>query len=392
MLWLVMLVKDILLSNIRWRSTYFTYLFIFCSIALLNGLDLLRMTNTDRYGRDIVGHLINLSLVGLVVLYFDNDQKIDRLIRVFSLCSLVALAISIFSIITGRIPLEDVLRTERTKFVVEDQFTIVSHGLLRWSSSFYDPNFYGLYLCLVVVFCIYLIYFVRERIVYKGVLAAAIVALAFTTSRTSFVGFAVIILVTLLKIRRSRGLIGIFAICAFSAFALFVLLGNSAGLEGGIIARVTDPESVLDRFNYIRHGLDAFDHDFLFGSGTESLVSEANTNASAHLVYLSWLAKYGIVGFTLYAIFLLYPFAYVLACGKRLLVKYRYLIVAIYSSLIVMYLAYDYFAILEFQYLVFGLTYSIVLNRIGLMKSSAPGDRIVGTGSGDSKVIACAAS
>lgn len=391
-LWLMVLAKDILFSNIRWRSTYFLYIFLFCSIAVLNGFDLLRMSNTNRYARDIAGHLINLSLVGLIVIYFDNEQKIDRLIRAFSLCSLVALAISIFSVITGRIPFEETLRTDRTQFVGETQFTIFSHGLLRWSSSFYDPNFYGLYLCLVVAFCIYIIYFNRAIGIYKGILATAVVALIFTTSRTSFVGLAVILLVTLLKIRRSWGLIGSFAICALFAFALLVLLGDGTRIEGGVIARITDPESVVDRFNYIRHGLEAFDRNFLFGGGTESLVSDTSANASAHLVYLSWLAKYGIVGFTLYSIFLFYPLVYVWAFGKRLRAKYRYLITAVYLPLIVMYLAYDYFAFLEFQYLVFGLTYSIILNRIGLLPNPPPGASAVGAGIEVSKGTACAES
>lgn len=389
-LWLILLAKDITFGRIRWRTAYSLYVAMFLSLFLLNSFDLLRMSNVARYGRDIIGHLLNLSLVGLVVLYFDTEQKIERLIRVFSICSLAALAIAIFSIIAGSIPFEDALRADRTQFVVEDRYTIYSHGLLRLSSSFYDPNFYGLYLCFVVIFCLYLIYFNQAGRLYKAILVSAIITLVLTASRTSFAGLAIILLVTILKIRRSWPLIGLFTIAAFAGLSMLLLFGSDLGFDSNITARITDPESLLDRFNYIWHGLDAFDGNFIFGSGTESLVSDDNANASAHLVYLSWLAKYGIVGFVCYAFFLFYPLVYVCAVGRRLQAKYRYLITATYPTLIVMYMAYDYFAILEFQYLVFGLVYSLILNRIGLDGGSVGGGQAA-VAINDHEGIACAA-
>lgn len=366
LLWLIILAKDIALGKIRWRPAYVMYAGIFLSLVFLNGFDMLRTSNVSRYGRDVVGHLLNLGLVALVVLYFDTEQKIERLIRAFSICSLAALAIAIFSIVTGAIPFEDTLRADRTEFVVEDRYTIYSHGFLRLSSSFYDPNFYGLYLCFVVIFCLYLIYFSKAGLIYKAILAGAVVTLVLTMSRTSFAGLSIIMLVTALKIRRSWGLIGAFGMAAIVALSILLLFGGDLGFDSNLAARITDPESVLDRFNYIQNGLNAFDRNFLFGSGTESLVSGDNANASAHLVYLSWLAKYGIVGFVCYAFFLVYPLVYICTVGDRLHARYRYLITAIYLSLLVMYMAYDYFAILEFQYLVFGVVYSIILNRVGL--------------------------
>ncbi len=364
--WLLILLADLTLHRISLRRSYALYFVMFFGVVLLNGLDLSRLSNVARYGRDVVGHLINVSLVGLIILYFNTEQKIERLIRIFSLSSLFALAIALFSAYTGRIPFEDVILAEKTQFVVQDQFAIYSHGFLRLASSFYDPNFYGLYLCFVVVFCFYLIYFHRVRWIYKAILLSAVAAIVLTMSRTSFVGLSIILLISVIKMRRTWGLIGFLACTALAGLFVFVLFSPYLAPERNFLEGLSDPASVIDRFNYIQNGLEAFDRNFLFGSGTEGLVSRVNANASAHIVYLSWLAKYGLVGFALYASFLFYPLVYVYMRGRRLRAKYRYLIVAIYSALVVMYLAYDYFAFLEFEYLVFGIVYSIILNRMGL--------------------------
>ena len=96
---------------------------------------------------------------------------------------------------------------------------------------------------------------------------------------------------------------------------------------------------------------------------------------SAHIVYLSLLAKFGIVGFLIYGSFIFFPLVYVFRRGKSLEEQYRYLISAIYLALIVMYIWYDYFLFLEFQYIVIGIVYSIIINKLGIVDQQVPAAR-----------------
>ena len=131
--------------------------------------------------------------------------------------------------------------------------------------------------------------------------------------------------------------------------------------------RIVDTESIIDRLYYYEIGYKTFINNLFIGGSTKTL-ADALPNASSHIVYLSLLAKYGIFGFTIYSFFIFYPIFYVIKLGDKLKKKIRYLILSIYLPLIFMYLGYDFFQFLEFQYLCFGIIYSIILNKIGIYK------------------------
>ncbi len=364
--WLLIFLKDFLLSRLRFRWAYLIYAALFSGILVLNGFDLLRMSNADLYGRDTINHLVNVSLVGLLILYVDQEEKVDRLIQIYSAFSLLALAIAIYVALTGRVPFEEMLKAYQAEQVTQVNFAIQWQGMPRLASSFYDPNFYGLYLCFVIIFSLYLIYLAKGRSLYRVILLTSVAALLGTMSRSALVGFLVVLVVTLFKIpRSSRFVLALFIGSLFGGLLLLVPGADTLSISG-FLDRMVDPESVHDRFRYILNGFDVFERNPVFGAGTEGLISDGIPTSSAHLVYLSLLAKFGLVGFVVYAIFIFYPLFYVFQKGPTLALKYRYLIVVTYCALAVMYFAYDYFAFLEFQYIVFGIIYSIILNNLGI--------------------------
>lgn len=373
LIWLLVFAKDLLFLRLRFRRAYLVYVAIFAGILTINGVDLFRMSNPALYGRDTINHLINVSLVGLLVVYLNQDAKIDRLIKLYSAFSLLALAIAIYLAATGSIPFEEFLKAYRIGDEgAKADYSIRWEGAPRLASSFYDPNFYGLYLCFVIIFAFYLIYFARAGVLHWIALLTSVGALAGSMSRSAMIGFVVVLAVTLLKIPRSSR----FVLTLLASLMLGALLGLAlgAGTQSwpGILDRVLDQESAYDRLRYVENGIDAFARNPLFGVGAEGLITSDITSPSAHLVYLSILAKFGLVGFAAYATFIFYPLFYVLKKGRALVLKYRYLILATYLSLAVMYLAYDYYAFLEFQYIVFGIAYAIILNRLGVQLGAPP--------------------
>jgi hypothetical protein len=307
-----------------------------------------------------------LSLVFLVVYYINNEKKLDAAMRVYILGSLLAIYIAVFSFVTGGLPFEWLIRTFESE-LREGQslmFSTKDLSVFRITSSFTDPSFYGLYICFVIILCIYTYYFVEKKKYIPILLFINIAALVGTLSRTALLGFAVIVAVSMLKIRRfwvqSIWLVPILVCCSIVFYFNPEIISSLILYE-----RYTDAQSAIIRLEYIRNGLDVFFNNPIMGGGSD-LLGQGDLNPSAHLVYLSILAKYGLIGFTIYAIFLLYPIFHVARHKDTLSKKYVYLIVTVYSTIFIMYLFYDFFHFLEFQYLMFGFVYSIVLNRIGI--------------------------
>jgi O-antigen ligase len=337
---------------------------------MINLIDWLKLDTSSLLGKDILNHITNLSLVCLVVYYINSEKKLDAAMRVYVLGSLLAIYIAAFSFVTGELPFEWLIRSFESELRESQRLMFPTKDLsvFRITSSFTDPSFYGLYICFVIILCIYLYYYVEKNKYIPALLFINFVALIGTLSRTALLGFAVIIAVSIFKIRRFwvqlAWLVPIIVFCSIFFYFNPEILNSLILYE-----RFTDAESAIIRLNYIKNGLEVFIDNPIMGGGSE-LLGHGELNPSAHLVYLSILAKYGLIGFIIYAIFLLYPIYHVARHKDSLPGKYVYLITAVYSTLLVMYLFYDFFQFLEFQYLMFGFVYSIVLNRIGISSPS----------------------
>ena len=374
LLWMLLLLKDILLLRIKLHRSYLVFFAILLAVLAINIFDLYRANDPLLLGRDVANYFGNLLLVALMVLYINSEDKIDLLIRIYICMSIVPLVSACYTMATGSLPFEAALQQFKSEFVEIPAFTTYYGESLRWAGTFYDPNYYGYYLCTVMIFCFFYLNFLGNNLYIKLILLVNAIALLFTLSRTALIGIAMILLVSILKLKKLRDqvvlLLPVILLLITAALVIMAL-----GAESNFGERLTDPDSVTDRLRFIRNGVEAFGRSPIFGVGTDGLISSDITIATSHNVYLSWLAKYGIIGFLVYGVFLFYPLIFLYQAGNSLAPKYRYLLAVIFASVSVMYLAFDFFTFFEFQYMVFGIVYSIVLNRIGYKTVSVPAVR-----------------
>lgn len=361
--WWLLFLKDIVFLRKTIKSSHLIFLRLFFIIFLINIVDWIRLESDSILAKDIFNHLINMSLVYLVVAYVNSENKINILIRDYIYGSILALYIAIFTWFEGVLPFEWLIRGSQSELREEQNF-INSYNLVpRLTSAFTDPSFYGLYLCFVLTLCVYYVNYVQKSKFIIAIFILNFIALVGTMSRTALIGFFIILVVSMVRIPR-------FAVTILWASpviaSLAVLLVADPEISKSVIALdiYFNTASTDARKSYWENGLRVIGSHPFFGGGAQ-LLSEDGRIASAHVVYLTLLAKYGIAGFVVYAAFLLYPICYVVKHRKFLSDNYIYLILAVYLSLIVMYLSYDFFQFLEFQYLIFGIVYSIILNRMG---------------------------
>jgi hypothetical protein len=369
-LWSIIFLKDILLSRKIIKKSYGILFGLFLLIFVINLIDWLRVDDKYMLGKDMINHIIDMSLVCLVVVYINTEKKLETAIKLYVLGSLIALLIATFSLVTGKLPFEALIREFQAENRQGLDFVIQDMTVFRFASSFYDPNFYGLYLCFVIILCIYIYNYVDKGKSLSVLVVPNIAALFLTFSRTAFLGFVVLFAVSLLLIRRFRVIVIRWIPITILVFLIFLFFNLEMVKSFVQYERYVDTSSIYKRLPYQENGLRVFADNPVVGGSTQQLLTDITPVASAHVVYLSLLAKYGLIGFSIYLVFLIYPIYYAIRKGSSLSAKYVFLIVAVYLSIFVMYLSYDFFQFLEFQYLMFGFVYSIVVNRIGLTNNN----------------------
>jgi hypothetical protein len=141
-------------------------------------------------------------------------------------------------------------------------------------------------------------------------------------------------------------------------------------LASDVVERASDGKSVAERRPYILNALQVLRDHPLVGGGSASLLIPKVPWASAHVSYLSVLARYGLSGAMPYFIFMGYPILFVLVRRAGMLQNQISLIAGTLGALFVVYLSYDIFFYFEVQYLFFGIAYAIVLQQSSGMSSN----------------------
>ena len=228
-----------------------------------------------------------------------------------------------------------------------------------------DPNFFGIYLLTVIVYSLWVYHFRSRSKFYLMVSVASLVVLPLTISRTAMVGLVVfftLYIAWLAKKTRVLVLLGATFVLLLGILSLFIF-------HEDFLDRVLNSESAFERLHFILRGFEAFAAHPLFGSGPASIVDETTGIATAHLMYLSILAKFGLVGAILYSVFIFYPLWKIVKYERFYLREYRFLVVGLYLPLFFMYFLYDFLYFLEFQYLIFSIGYSIILSSFAKKSS-----------------------
>ena len=341
------------LSSNHWR--------LLVGIAVLVVLNALWYSSLDAYPipqREMISHLVNLLLMLCISIWINTERKLLLVLNGYLVGALVAIAIGIYALLFKEIPFEEFLRAHGAASAENIVYLIQDGDFLRLSGPFMDPNFFGIYLLTVVIYSLWVYHFRSRSNFYLMVAVASLLVLPLTISRTAMVGllvFFILYIAWLAKRMRVLVLLGASFVFLLGILSLFIF-------HEDFLDRVLNSESAFDRLRFILRGFEAFAAHPFFGSGPASIVDETTGIATAHLMYLSILAKFGLVGAIPYFVFIFYPLWKIVKCERFYLREYRFLIVALYLPLFFMYFLYDFLYFLEFQYLIFAIGYSIMLS------------------------------
>lgn len=357
---------DLCLRRIRiYRTHVALYLFIFAAI-ILSGIDALRSQQNSLILKVIAGHILALGVLWVSVLQLNTESRIIKAVKWYVLSSAIAAAITIYTFISGQLPFP--------QFVVNLAGTDISLTTLsakflgvipRAAAAFYDPTFYGVFLCICLCFAAFYKSWIKRNSLLDVLILVNVIMLVATLSRTAWIGafvLAVLICIYMSQWRLYSVAIGMLVLAVIAGIVLSV--GIFGTQDFGKAGDVTSLKSLVSREMYWNAGVSAFFAHPVSGGGSAELAGMTGGAPSAHIAYLSWLAKYGIIGFLVYCAFVLYPIAYALF-KRSLQVRYRFLILGVMVPMDVMYFGYDFFSNLDIEYLAFGIVYAIILNRVG---------------------------
>jgi O-antigen ligase len=409
--WLAWLAVDVVRGRVRFERRLWPFALVVAALVAVNAVDFLTLGGYPALRRDIANHLVNVGLTGLVLVYVDTRAKVHALLRAFILSSIVTTGVTIYAGVFDHLPFESLIRTLGSTLGQQLAYVSDDAEFQRATSSFFDPNFYGIYSLLVVVAVVYLWLFERPTRWLAALFVVNLVCLTLTLSRTAVVGvFAAMGLAFLLE-RRVR----IFAVATVVAtvgllYASTIFQSHSeyerwlkdtqafvmqwtnpsaarpstgtrtrrgrpwgdAVASDDIEGRVANTRSLATRMAYIRRGVAVFRASPIWGGGSASLVTKEVPWSSAHVSYLTLLARYGILGALAYLAFLLVPIAVV--WRNRRPPAHRFLVTVTTGALMVVYLSYDILLFFEIQYLVFGIAWATAFNlsALGSMRDPAP--------------------
>lgn len=360
------------------RRISVAYCILSIAVALLIGVNFYYYPSLDEYPipqKEIISHSINLILFLQIVFLLNSRRQFMLILNGYVVTSLIAIAIGYFGFFFETIPFESILREYGAESATETPYIIQDGDFFRLSGAFMDPNFFGIYLLTVLIIAVWLYFNYAQEQIYLLIAILALTTLFFTLSRTAIIGLMVFVGVYIFLWQgRPRsliltGIVFLFPIGITGIFLTFPVLFD----------RLLSTESASDRLHFIFKGIEAFIAHPLLGSGAINIIDDETGIATAHLMYLTVLAKFGLVGALAYFSFIFYPILKVIFAGRKFLKEYRLLIWALYLPLFVMYFFYDFLMFLEFQYLIFAIGYSVVLSpyskkvyRKGQQKQPAP--------------------
>ena len=179
----------------------------------------------------------------------------------------------------------------------------------RATGPFLDPNYYGAYLAamtMLAIACVVSARTLRHRIVLLATSAIVGLAMVLTLSRgalaASVAGITVMAFVR--GVRTGVAvimLVVLIAVVAWPMFAEVRYAGRPELSSGGLSSQL----ETSDRTGAWLAGTDVFLSSPVFGVGWGRLVEESERGIAAHNWYITILAETGIVGFLLWALFIL---------------------------------------------------------------------------------------
>ncbi len=359
-------------------------------IVALNAIDFAGLAAHPGLRRDILNHLQNVWFTMLLALHLRSHAQVISLLAAFVWSSALASAVTLASWGLGALPFEGWLRARGGPAAQGLRYIGYDVYFHRATSAFYDPNFYGIYSALVVLTALGLWIAVERRRWLLWMAAVNVFFLSASLSRTGAVGLLGALAAAFVVHRRaprpSRQVLAL----AVAAICLCFLAGSevqsraqrarlAAWWSGTAAAmqrddaqaaaaraatstppdqdRLTGAATVSDRLRRIRHGWRVFQSAPWLGRGSAALLSpEFPPHASAHLVYLTLLARYGIVGTLVYAAFLVVP---LVTITRRRGPPADAIVVTAAACWALVFVSYDVFLGFEIVYLFVGVAWAL---------------------------------
>lgn len=366
------------------------------AIVAINAIDFAGLGAQPGLRRDVLNHLVNVWFALLLALHLRSHAAVLSLLAAFVWSSVLTSAVTLSSWALGALPFEAWLRAHGGPAARGLRYTGYDFYFHRATSAFYDPNFYGIYSALVVLTALGLWLLVERRRWLLWLAAVNVFFLSASLSRTGVAALlGTLILALLVPWRGRRPGRRILALTAAGACVCFVAASvvqsrayraramawwtsdtsvataNEAQAAAARARWVTPPDqerltggaTIADRFRRIEHGWRVFrSAPWLGGGGAALLHPDFPPHASAHVVYLTLLARYGIVGTLVYAAFVLVPPA-VLA-GRRGPPADAILLTAA-TCLGLVFWSYDVFLGFELVYFFVGVAWGLAGLRVG---------------------------
>lgn len=391
--WTVVTLVDLLRGRLRLSRWHAAFGAIAAAIVTLNAVDFAGLVDHPGLRRDVLNHLLNVWFAGLLALHLRTPAAAISLFSAFVWSSVLTSAITLASWALGALPFEGWLHAYGGPAAQGLRYLGYDRYFHRATSTFFDPNFYGIYSALVVLTALGLWLTVDRQ---RWLLWLAAVNVFFLSASLSRTGLAALLGTLILALlvswggrRPGRRLLALTAagacVCVLAASVIQSRAyrarlaawwtsdgaGTANDRQAAAVPAPTPPDmerltgaaSVTDRFRRIRHGWQVFTSAPWLGRGGAALLNpDFPPHASAHVVYLTLLARYGIVGTLVYAAFVLVPLA-VLA-GRRGPPAEAILLTAA-TCLGLVFWSYDVFLGFELVYLFVGVAWGLAGLPVG---------------------------
>lgn len=329
-------------------------------IFIINFFEYERLAALEIQKKEILAFIVNVIFMIFMATSIDNEAGFIVAAKAFVATSLVALFIAYYALIFDHIPFEGFVRSFGGDGREPLTYLNDNNGVIRLTGPFYDPNFFGVYLLNVIILCYWLSKFHKASLGLTALLVFCVVSLVMTMSRTALIGFFMFMLVAIFYSSTRVRLIALVAAPVLLSGVIAFLMSNEL-----MSSQLLSGDSINERMHFYIRGWSAFMEGPFFGSGTVSILDDATGFATAHNVYLSILAKYGVAGFVLYMMLVFFPVLMLIMKWYVIDGRYKLFIISVYSAYFIMYISYDFLNFLEFQYYIFGMAVAAMVSGFG---------------------------
>ena len=276
------------------------------------------------------GNLLFLVVFSIAV----GREDVDVYLRWYCYVSVFESVVALYAYFTLSFPLEFIIREFGTDYVRGLALLNVDGEYVRLTGTFFDPNFYGIYLVSVIVIGQWIFFHRGRNWIYLAISLLSFGQLVLTASRTAMLGLCGV-LFAILILRRVR-------VRIWMPLVLFAMVfgGLVVAFDNQLADRLLSGESVVERLEFFRRGLEAFELAPIFGSGSPALVDPATGLSSAHSVYISLLGRSGLLGLAAYALSFL-VLAYPLLAQRGIGTSQREFLLQFIMMIGVVFLSYD---------------------------------------------------